>query len=344
MINENILAMNVTLLKHLVCILAGAANHAVSMDATQLAFDIACNIAHRFDFSGRKRNQVSSSYFEEQNKESLRFSVSRHMANSETILYMQLLRSLMSTLYSILHEDNFISRYFTVRALELLSKLVTSNEKEPFIKNAVCPQMIATLSKYLAVSMTRVETDLIPDSLAVSSSDPLGRNRPFLSALPPTAYSMMLGNSSSMMTIGVNTQSTTQKKLLPATHLTSESIDFELRDLAVDCLLGLCRNSSANAQHLHQMPRVVDLLFRLAKMPTTGGAIGIINGINGTNYRTEGNNKAAALIGAIIGSKDNTEYSNRVKRMRTSMLFHTTCDEYISGNKRCYFFSFFLCK
>ncbi len=341
MINENVLALNVTILKHIVCILAGAAIHAVSTDATQMAFDIALNLAHRIDFTGRKRNFNSTSFFQDESKDSLRFSVSRHMSNSGTVLYMQLSRTLVYTLYHLMLEDNFISKYFVGRSLELIGRLLSSNEKDPFFRNASSPHLIKQLSSFLAVSTTRAEVDLIPDGLAVTAGDPYGRSRPYIAALPPSVHNMILGNNSIpslLIPVGPNVNTPLRppemnfyKKLIPATYLTSDNIDFELRDIAIDCLLVLCRNSQTNAEHLYGMPRVVDLLLRIAKMPSNPGAIGIANGANVPSYRTEGNTKAAALLATIMGPKEHVGNASRLKRMRTTLLYYTTCDENISG-------------
>jgi hypothetical protein len=335
LINETALASNVTVLKHIVTILAGTVMHAVPSEVSQIALDIAVNIANRVDVSGRKRVTGNFSCMEElsssTSKDMLRLTLSKHMSTAQNGLYLQLTRKLIITTCHLLHNDNFITRFFVHRSLELLAKLLTANEKEPFVRCSSCPDVVRMLTLYLAVSSSRIEPTIVPEGLA-AIGDPMGRTRSLLCALPPAVQQP--STFASAATSLTASQISANLKLIPATFLTSDCIDFELRDLAIESLLMLCRSSVANADHLLDFPRATDLLLRIARVPSNNGMVGI-GPTSHSSFRTDGNGKAAQLLGTLLGPREMEDFVDNLRSIRTQMLFQTTCDDNFAGMIKC---------
>lgn len=315
LVNESILACNSTILRHLVCALTASAITGTAMESAQLAFDILLNIANKIDFSGKRRVQTVSGYVEDLpsdnfGRDVLRFNASHHMAQSTTQVYMVAARSLVSAIYHFIHEKTMVNRYFLVKALDLLGKLAKDNEKESYVKGASAAPMIDQLGLLLAVGLGRYETNIIPENYSISA-DTFGKSRPPLSSLPPLVVHIQ--NLPSTTTIPLQALLLQQQQakmnetsgvLTAPSNLTSDQIDHEIRDLAIDSMLTLCRANERNALHLLKSPKLLQLLSKIASVPIgsntiTPSHIGILVTPQ-LIFRTEGNSKAAQILSTIV--------------------------------------------
>ena len=241
MVNENIIAYNSTILRHLVCAFTAVIVVGSSMECAQLALDILLNIANKVDYSGRKRTQVIGGYVEdivtdEVSREMLRLASSHHLSHCTTFLYLFTCRALVAVLYHMIHEKYMINRYYLVKALDLLCKLAKDNEKESFFKGGLAAPVLDQLSLLLAVGLGRYETNIIPESYAISG-DLLGKSRPPLSCLPPLV--VQIQNLPSITSIPLQALLLQQQQakmnetsgvLTTPTYVTSDHIDLESRD------------------------------------------------------------------------------------------------------------------
>jgi hypothetical protein len=200
-------------MKHVISVLTACIYTSSSPECLQFSFDIISNVIGRIDFVGRKRNMAYNSFLEDfpttlnpppapvqpqPNKlptapttaqtsafqrELYKLRISRDMSNSSTVQYTLIVRSLLPILHALLHEDTMVNRSYTVRALDILSKLVSNSDNDYVLQTT--PQAFLTQLAYLlTVNTTRCEPLVVENFLI--TGDPLGRTRPPVSMIVPT--------------------------------------------------------------------------------------------------------------------------------------------------------------
>lgn len=344
MINESIIACNSTILRHLVFSLNAAAVLGAPLEAAQLSLDILNNIANKIDFSARKRMQFVTGYIEdlpndELTRDMLKFTASPHMAHSTTHLYMYAARSLIAAIHSMIHEKTMINRNYVVKSLELLGKLAKDNDKESYFKGALAAPVLEQLAVLLAVGLGRYETNIVPENYGITG-DVLGKSRPPLSGLPPLVVQVQ--NYQVPTTLPLQPQlfqqqqarmSETSGIIVPSSNLTSDQIDHEIRDLAIDCMLTLCRGNEKNAGYLVKIPNLIQLLHKTATVPIGSNSItpshlGIIVTPQ-LSFRSEGNPKAAQILAAVVSVP---AAHNIMRGLRGEIMVAAGADEAIAGS------------
>ncbi len=174
-------------MRQLVCIVGVAVACFINSDAAQLAFDVLVNVGGRVDLTGRRRLQQSA-FLEEvradEKKAAMLLRLSPHMSSASTLEYVNCCSALLPIVHQALvvcssadplRQAGFNSRYFVVRALELLSKLALVPENLV----AVCRSpdaLLRSLLDLLCASTTSLEP-LVPES-SLLAGDPTGRLRP----------------------------------------------------------------------------------------------------------------------------------------------------------------------
>jgi len=457
-------------MKHVMSVVTASIYTTSSLECLQLAFDIISNVVTRIDFMGRKRNLTCTSFLDEfptvittpvmppqylnaagmqmkhphqpnphqilaYQKELYKFRISKDMSMSSSAEYTAIIRNLLPILAAFLHESTIINRYYLLRALDVLQKVLMNNDND-FILQFTPAAFLERLALLLTVNFTRTES-LAPDTFLITG-DPLGRTRPPVSMIlstqqivqsiqqqqqwqlqcqhnnnssnnllqssatagalpstqiyPPAAYPSYpstslpgqsyggmqyptsIGNNNNMMMPPSSypqqqqpqqsfqqqqqLQQQQQQQQQVATTATffplsipplgtvysntflAEECDLEIRDLALDALVNLCRISLSNRVNLLSVPNIIPLLFRIANLtgaatnvsvsfPPFTGLPGNVNPLNAnTTNRNEGSAKAVELLGYLMDIPEAAPYFHTI---RTELMFAACSDDLLSG-------------
>jgi hypothetical protein len=99
--------------------------------------------------------------------------------------------------------------------------------------------------------------------------------------------------------------------------------DFEIRDLAIEVLLAFCMISISLQLRIGEVPRAVELLYRISTAPLFSSG--------GSSSRTEGNQKAAQILTLLLTQP---ALSKQFYSLRTD-LYLSACAEEQSAELLC---------
>jgi hypothetical protein len=181
-------------------------------------------------------------------KAMLKLRMSPDMSLETSLQYSAIMRTIPAILLSFIRDETMINRYYIVKALELILKLLQSSENETlFIYSpSSLPEALLLL---LFVNTNRIES-IIPENYLVSG-DPYGRTR------PPFAPVLLTTTASN-----------------PCVSFLHDQYDQELRELSLDVLKALCKHSAINIASILKFSKSVEMLYHIAQMKLQPSASG----------------------------------------------------------------------
>lgn len=306
-------------------------------EACSMALDILVNIGARIDCTGRRRVSAASAFLEEvlldERSRSLHFMrCSDHFAAQSTVEYANVASSLFPAVHcALVHgrsgglqmRQQSDRRMVTVRALELLSKLASVSENAVMVCRSP-DSLLYALVDLLCVSNAVTEPLVATvDPGSTASGDPAGRLRP-----PATVLGQMTHLSGATQHFQTSSAGSGGGSYLGLDHC-----DVELRDLAADCLLSMGQAAHTMLTRIADIPNAVQLLQRIAYASQSAASITAVSQFSAAAARTEGNAKAAQLLGLLFALPQCREAYLSVK---TSMVLAASADEALSGNVNIY--------
>lgn len=201
------------------------------------AFDILVNIGASLDVTGTRRKFVNEVWlqdcFDAENKELLRLQISPHISISNSQLYCHCVAMLFPFCFKCLVSKE---RELCIRGLKLLAKLVSVVENISYLNT--CPEEYwDNVIELLYVSVTSVES------------------------MQVTSPSMFSGDGETAIRY---CESNALSRIPPCMATFVDICDLELRDLALDVILGACASTSlALKEIVGGRPRLFKILSRI---------------------------------------------------------------------------------
>eukprot|EP01034_Spumella_vulgaris_P021793 gene21793-27862_t len=317
--NESVISSSAPILRHLVVILLASIENERTFESAQLAFDILVNIGGRIDTSGRKRLQVISAFLEdvhsdERNKSLHFMRCSDHMSAVSTVSYVNSAVTLFPIIHHILVQYSWkaFSRYFVLRALELLAKLALVPENSVNISRSPDSLLVALVDLLCASNTLLDPIAQSTDSSASITGDSAGRLRP-----PGVVFT----GYTSVNSIGSGHSSVQQQAAGASLGCTgffsADQCDLEVRDLVLDGLLAMCQIAPAMQLRVADTPDAIAVLCRIAGVAASTASISNYgpaaasssgqyasfqqggNSGTGTN-RSEGNAKSIQILALLF--------------------------------------------
>lgn len=171
--NESVLAASAIIMKHLTSMVVLSIETNAMYQCTHFALDALVNIGARIDLTARKR--LPGFYFAEEasritdpsGKQLMELRLSHHWSQASTKDYCAAVSVLMTCLYrTIVHGALGDSRHFTLRAMELLSKVASNPDNAQHLSH--CPHELLPCLCELVCANTTFAEPLVQDICHIS--------------------------------------------------------------------------------------------------------------------------------------------------------------------------------
>lgn len=170
--NESVLATSAVILKHLTSMVVLSIETNAIYQCTHFALDALVNIGARIDLTARKR--LPGFYFAEEagriadpsGKLLLELRLSHHWSQASTRDYCAAVSVLMTCLYRTIVHGALCDRHFTLRAMELLSKLASNPDNALHLSH--CPDELLSCLCELVCANTTFAEPLVQDICHIS--------------------------------------------------------------------------------------------------------------------------------------------------------------------------------
>jgi hypothetical protein len=170
--NESVLAASAVILKHLTSMVVLSIETNATYQCTHFALDTLVNIGARIDLTARKR--LPGFHFAEEagritdpyGKQLMELRLSHHWSQASTGDYSAAVFVLMTCLYRTIVHGALGDRHFTLRAMELLSKVASNPDNALHLSH--CPDELLSCLCELVCANTTFAEPLVQDICHIS--------------------------------------------------------------------------------------------------------------------------------------------------------------------------------